>query len=148
MENDKTKKPVKKTPPKKKVIDMTSDERHLLSPQDRQALIPPVDVYFNTIITSAHAQRTAGPIIMSAKEIGYEQVVVAVGPNASVKVGDWVHINVDMFPKEQKPGSHDTGVKIIVHPPIVKIGHTEYLYLNDRHVKWKLQSKTIQKIIL
>ena len=130
-----------------KVKDLNSEERHLLSPQDRKALIPRVDVFFNTIITSAHTQRTTSKIVMGNKELGYDQVVVAAGENAIVEVGDWVHIDVDKFPKERKPGKHDTGTIEIIHPPLNKIGGTDYLFLTDRHIKWRIQDKTISNVI-
>lgn len=129
-----------------KVKDLKSEERHLLSPQDRKALIPAVDIFGTTLITSAHTQRSTS-IILGGKEIGYDQVVVAAGEHSSFKVGDWVHINVNTFPKSSKPGKHDKGNEVTIHPPLEKIGGTEYLYLTDRNIQWRIQDKTISNII-
>ncbi len=110
---------------------------HLESPERRKAIIPKVTPLFNTVITSAHSVYTESKIVLDKTAImSHRQVVVAAGPNAQVKVGDWVVINVDMFPKETKPGKHDIGNKVIIHPPVEEIGGTKYLYLTDRHIKY------------
>jgi len=110
---------------------------HLKSPEGRNAIIPKLTCLFNNVVTSAHNVKTQSRIITAGKDLmSHRQVVVAAGPNAQVKVGDWVAINVDMFPKETKPGKHDIGNKIIIHPPLEKFGGTEYLFLTDRHIKY------------
>lgn len=71
--------------------------------------------------------------------ISDKQVVVAAGPTAQVEVGDWVVINVDMFPRSKEPGKHDVGSVVTILPPLEKIGSTQYLFLNDRHIKYTLE---------
>jgi hypothetical protein len=112
--------------------------KQLLSPEKRMCRVPDVDVPYSTVITSCHSQNLDhAKLIVANNDISHRQVVVAAGPNAWVNVGDWVMINVDMFPKTQKPGKHDTGNVIIVHPPTETIGSTQYLYLTDRHIKYR-----------
>ena len=103
-------------------------------PNGRSAMIPKVTVLFNNIITAAHSVGMVGKII--DKTLSTKQVVVVAGENASVEVGDWIEINVDLFPKERKPGKNDVGENVIIHPPLDKIGETSYMFLTDRHVKY------------
>jgi len=111
--------------------------KQLMSPEHRMCLIPNVTLMFNNILTSAHSIHSDNIIISDAKgNLSAKQVVVAAGPNAQVKVGDWVEINIDMFPKETRPGKHDVGNEIIIHPPFQKVGSTQYFYLSDRHIKF------------
>ena len=98
-------------------------------------MIPDVTPLFNVVITSAHNVDTKSRLIGKAL-MSFKQVVVAVGPTAQVKVGDWVVINVDMFPKTSAPGKHDVGNTVTVHPPLDKIGGTDYLVISDRHIKY------------
>lgn len=105
----------------------------LHSPEGRNAVIPRVTMLFANIITSAHNYNNG---ILISTELSTRQVVVAAGPNSYVKVGEWIEINVDMFPRETKPGKHDVGSEVHVHPPLVRIGNTQYLAMTDRHAKW------------
>jgi len=120
---------------------MLEEVRQYRSPSDRMALVPAVDLLFaSQVITSSHTVKNKIGLIepTGGGLMSMDQVVVASGPNALVKPGDWVRINVDMFPKSQKPGGHDIGNVITVHPPIETIGNTDYLYITDRHIKYKL----------
>lgn len=111
----------------------------LVSPQHRSVLIPKVEVPFANLITSAHSLYSKSLIVTETKKnLAEEQVVVASGPNCSFKPGDWVRINVDMFPKTSRPGSHDVGTIHEIIPPIIKIGQTDYLYMSDRHIMFKI----------
>lgn len=113
------------------------EKKQLKSPEGRMVLIPKVEVSFNTIITSAHNVKSK----LLGSPMSSLQVVVAAGETARWKVGDFVQINVDMFPsKPGKTPKHDVGTPArIVIPPLYEIGSTKYLYLNDRHVMWKLK---------
>lgn len=109
----------------------------LESPEGRMVLIPQVELSFNTIITSAHNVKSK----LLGSPMSSKQVVVAAGETARWKVGDFVQINVDMFPsKPGKTPKHDIGTPArVVIPPLYEIGTTKYLYLNDRHVMWKIK---------
>ena len=113
----------------------TQKIKQLKSPEKRKAVVPGIKVLFNHVVTSAHNVHSNSRII-TQNVMSHRQVVVAAGPNAEVKVGDWVAINIDMFPKETKPGKHDIGNKVIIHPPIEKIDGVEYLFITDRHIKY------------
>lgn len=102
-------------------------------PERRSVIVPKVTLLFNNIMTAAH-NNDAGMLVST--ELSSRQVVVAVGENSQVKVGDWIEINVDMFPKETLPGKHDKGNVIHIHPPFVTVGNTKYLFMTDRHVKY------------
>ena len=105
------------------------------SPEGRGVVIPKATVLYNNIITSAH-NINQGKIIST--ELSTTQVVVAAGTNSMVNVGDFIEINVDMFPKEVKPGKHDKGNDVHIHPPFIKIGESKYLLMTDRHAKFIL----------
>lgn len=111
--------------------------KQLKSPEGRMVLIPEVEVAFTTIITSAHNEKSK----LLGAPMSSAQVVVAAGEHARWKVGDFVQINVEMFPsKPGKTPKHDIGTpERIVIPPLYEIGSTKYLYLNDRHVMWKIK---------
>ena len=117
--------------------------KQLKSPEDRMVLIPEVDLFFNSILTSAHNVNNKGKVILTNDQMSSQQVVVAAGSNAAVKVGDFVQINVEMFPsKAGDTPKHDIGQpKRIIIPPLYEIGTTKYLYLNDRHVMWRIHKK-------
>ena len=106
-----------------------------MSPEGRNAKVPRAEVFFNNIIVSAH-NINAGKLVST--QLSERQVVVAAGANSVVKPGDWIMINVDMFPKETKPGKHDVGNVVIVHPPIHTIDDTKYLVITDRHILYKI----------
>ena len=112
-------------------------DKHVLSPEDRYAVIPTVELMNGAVLTSAHLINTdKSNIVVSNKDISFNQVVVAAGPGSQLKVGDWVCINVDSFPKVEIPTKHDQGKQFKIIPPLEKIGGTEYLFIGDRHVKW------------
>ena len=117
--------------------------KQVKSPQDRWALIPDVTpIFASQVIVSSHmVKNKLGLIEPSGGLMSVDQVVVASGPECKVKVGDWVRINVDMFPKSTRPGAHDIGNVTTVHPPIERIGNTDYLYITDRHIKFILRKK-------
>ena len=119
---------------KKEVIKLP---KQLMSPEKRNCIVPDVTLLFNNIMTSAHNIHSESIIISATSkgDLSSRQVVVAAGPNAAVKVGDFVEINIEMFPKETKPGKHDVGNTVIIHPPFQKVGSTNYFYLSDRHIK-------------
>lgn len=120
------------------IVTKEVEYRQLTSPERRQVIVPKIEVAYNTVVTSAHSQNLDHVKLVTGKnDISHKQVVVAAGENSWVKVGDHVMINVEMFPRETKPGKHDTGNVVIVHPPLEKIGNTTYLYLTDRHIKYK-----------
>lgn len=115
-------------------------DRHVKSPEKRYAVIPNVELFHSAILTSAHLINTDhSKIVLSNKDLSLQQVVVAVGPHANVKVGDWVRINEDTFPKEKVPTKHDQGQQFRIIPPLEKIGGTEYLFLGERNLKWIIQ---------
>lgn len=129
---------------KKDLDGTTSGEKskskvHYTSPNHRQCLAPEVDLLFTGVLTSAHSPKLSGKLITTSKSLSHDQVVVAAGPGAAVKAGDWVRINVDMFPKERKPGKHDTKDVVTIIPPLEVIGGTTYLYLSDRHIKFVIR---------
>jgi hypothetical protein len=107
----------------------------ILSPQKRMCAIPNVVVKFNNLITSCHSLHSN--VLLDSKSLADEQVVVAAGPTSEFQVGDFVRINVDMFPKTSKPGNHDVGTVYTIIPPKIKIGNTDYLYMSDRHIMFK-----------
>jgi hypothetical protein len=111
------------------------------SPEDRMALVPDVDLFYDQILISSHMVKQKSMIIETKGLMSPDQVVVAAGPNAPVKPGDWIRVNVDMFPKSQRPGGHDIGNITTVHPPLEKIGNTEYLYITGRHIKFRFHKK-------
>ena len=114
-------------------------QKKLRSPERRDVLIPEIEVFFNTVITSCH-DIYADRVIMDKAESSRDQVVVAVGSSSKVKVGDWVHINFGMFPMDTQAPKHDIGPnKVAKIIPVYKIGNTEYMYLNDNHIMWKLK---------
>jgi len=107
------------------------------SPEKRQVVVPKVEVFFNTILTSAHSINSA---LLTEKHLSPKQVVVAAGSNSVLKAGDWVMINVEMFATTREAPKHDIGKdKILYAPPYEQIGSTKYLYLTDRHIKYKLE---------
>tara|TARA_R110000851_G_scaffold87648_1_gene191075 strand:+ start:28554 stop:28853 length:300 start_codon:yes stop_codon:yes gene_type:complete len=98
-------------------------------------------------MTSAHAVKDIAGIILS-NELSEKQVIVALGPNASLghkdgfeplKVGDWVTINTDRFPRNSKPGKQDMGNVVTVIPPIEKVDGESYLFFTDREIKYRLK---------
>lgn len=101
-------------------------------------VVPKVELPYSAVLTSAHSDSFKSGVIALTNQISHQQVVVAVGENSWLEPGDHVQINVDMFKTSSKPGKHDIGNKITVHPPLEKIGSTDYLYMTDRHIKWKL----------
>lgn len=111
----------------------------LVSPQHRSVAVPKVEVSFGNMITSAHQLYSKSLLVTDTKKnLAEEQVVVAAGPNCVYKTGDWVRLNFDMFPKKAKPGAHDVGTIYDVIVPAIRIGQTDYLYVSDRHVMFKL----------
>jgi hypothetical protein len=116
---------------------LTSEERHVMGPERRYAVIPLVELMNGAVLTSSHLVNTdKSKLIMGTKDMSFKQVVVAAGPGSQLKVGDWVNINVDMFPKEKLPTKHDQGQQYKVYPPVEHIGGTKYLFIGDRFVKW------------
>ena len=109
--------------------------KQFVSPEGRNAIVPKAEVFFNNIIASAH-NINQGKLIST--ELSVYQVVVAAGANSIVKPGDWIAVNADMFPGETKPGKHDVGTVRHIHPPLVRIGGTQYLMLSDRHIHYKI----------
>lgn len=115
-------------------------DRHVMSPEKRYAVIPKVELLNGAFLTSAHLVNTDhSKLVMGHKDMSFKQVVVAAGPGSQMKVGDWININVDLFPREKIPTKHDQGQAYKIHPPLEKIGGTDYLYLNDRFVKWVIK---------
>tara|TARA_R110000744_G_scaffold312424_5_gene419772 strand:+ start:5888 stop:6268 length:381 start_codon:yes stop_codon:yes gene_type:complete len=106
------------------------------SPEGRSCLVPEIDVFFSNIVTSAHSIKSA---LITKQLLSERQVVVAAGSNSSVKVGDWIKINVETFPRSSKPGGHDIGNVETIHPPFEKIGTTEYLFMTDRSIKYRIK---------
>lgn len=98
--------------------------------------VPQVTLGFGDVLTSAQSPDT-GKIIATSKSYSEEQVVVAAGPNSLYQPGDKVRLKVEMFPYEKKPGPGDVGAVKEIYPPIEKIGSVEYLYITDRHIKFK-----------
>ena len=144
MENQvNSKKKVKaKKAEKVEVIMKKSPTRSLTSPNHRVVLVPKVSLMFNKILTSAHSPEDVNGLIVSKENnLSEQQVVVAVGPTALVEVGDWVKININMFPKEKLPGKHDLGNVIKVHPPFELIGKTNYLIMDDRHILYTFETE-------
>jgi hypothetical protein len=116
---------------------LTSDERHIMGPEKRYAVVPLVELMNGAVLTSAHLVNTdKSKLVMGDKDMSLNQVVVAAGPGSQLKVGDWVCINSEGFPKKQVPTKHDQGQQWVIIPPKERIGGTEYLYISDRHVKW------------
>ena len=123
-----------------KALEEVKEIKQLMSPEKRTCLIPKVKLMFNNILTSAHNIHSDSILISDSKgNLSELQVVVATGPNSMVKVGDWVKVNVDMFPRETRPGKHDVGNQVLVHPPIERIGNTSYFLLTDRHIKYVIE---------
>lgn len=119
-------------------LKVTSVEK-IISPEGKYVAIPKIEVFFSAVITSCHDQNR-GVISMEAALPSTEQVVVAVGPNAKVKVGDFVKINFRMFPVERIMPKHEIGESVpTLMVPSYKIGNDEYMYLSDQHIMWKIE---------
>jgi len=108
----------------------------LTSPTGRKAKIPKIEVYFNDVVTSAHGQ--ANTTVIQENTLSDMQVVVAAGENSKFKIGDWICINVDKFPKVTRPGKFDMGEVQSIIPPLHKVGDTDYLFISDREVRYKV----------
>lgn len=120
--------------------------QHVMSPEKRYAVVPLVELLNGAFLASAHQINTdSSKIVMGNKSLSHKQVVVAAGPGSQVNVGDWININVDLFPREKIPTKHDQGQAFKVHPPLEKIGGTDYLFLNDRFIKWVIERATDDK---
>jgi len=119
------------------------------SPEGKMAIVPNIVPLFDLIFTSAHSINTDhSKIITPERSLSEYQVVVAVSKtNENFKVGDWIRVNVDAFPRESKPGKHDVGNKVVVHPPLKTVGNTEYLALSNRHILYKVE-KELEEIVL
>ncbi len=118
-----------------------------MSPEGRNAVIPNIDLGHQSVMTSAHPIQDVNGIIMSS-ELSEDQVIVALGPNASLghregvkplEVGDWVRINTERFPKKSKPGPQDMGNVVTVIPPLEKVDGEDYLLFTDRDLKFRLK---------
>jgi len=105
------------------------------------AIVPNITLLGSSILVSTHNEPSK---ILSNPLMSTKQVVVAVGDYVTgVKVGDWVEIDPEKFPKTSKPGPHDLGNVIKVHPPIEDIDDEKYLLVSTNHIKYIYKSKIL-----
>lgn len=110
------------------------------SPHGQMWEIPTnIKLPFNGILTSCDNVGAGTRIVSPDKVYALEQVILVLGPLVTeAKVGDWIRINSDSFPRTSKPGKHDTGNVVKVHPPIEEIDGKDYFILNERHIRFYL----------
>ncbi|MCK5788301.1 MAG: hypothetical protein KAH32_04855 [Chlamydiia bacterium] len=100
-----------------------------------KAVIPELTMMGGNVLVTTLPPKTK--LITTSDMMATQQTVLAVGPHVTqLKVGDWVEINTEMFPKSKKPGPHDLGNTITVHPPIETINNVKYLLITERHIKF------------
>jgi hypothetical protein len=107
-----------------------------------------VECFIDRIITTCNVMKiTPSGIIITDKDKGIpktRQTVLAVGPNASVKVGDEVEIDFDKFPRRPVDPNKSKYTKNGIGPdnyeiflPIETIDGVDYLFICMSHIKWK-----------
>ena len=97
-------------------------------------------------MTTTHRKKTTASGVILAKEneglLLTKQQVVAAGPNAPVKVGDWVELDVDKFPKRKVKAKYDTGPDSYeIVPPAEMVDDKLYLFVSSREIKWIYEGK-------
>jgi len=107
---------------------------------NNKVVYPKVKLLFDHILTTSFTQSvTASGIILKDKKgnVLTDQVVVAVGPNADVKIGDRVEIDPNRFKVKYSAPKNDIGpdnTQLVV--PLEQIDGEIYMFLSMRELKW------------
>ena len=115
----------------------------------RTVVYPKVTLFFDHILTTAFTRNitSSGLILQDRKgNIETTQTVVAVGPNAVVKVGDKVEIAPDRFKVKLSAPKHDIGPDVReVQVPLEEIDGNIYLFMSIREIKYAYGAATPKK---
>jgi len=110
-------------------------------PKDsRKVVYPKIKLFFDHILTTSFRQSVtpSGLLLKDNKgNLLTRQRVVAVGPNAGVKIGDEVELDPERFKVKYSEPKNDVGpdVKELLIPMEV-INGVVYLFLTMRELKW------------
>jgi len=103
--------------------------------------LPKVRLMFDRILTTVkYKKETKGGILLGDGDKGIpytKQTVVAVGPNASVTIGEEIEINFATFPTHKTRPTHGIGGdKEAIVLPIVNIDEEDYFFISSREINW------------
>jgi len=107
---------------------------------DRKVVYPKVKLLFDHILTTSFRQNVtpSGLILKDNKgNILTRQTVVAVGPNAGVKLGEEVELDPERFKVKYNAPKNDVGPdnkELLI--PLEILNGTVYLFLTMRELKW------------
>ncbi len=108
--------------------------------KSNKVVYPKVRLLFDHILTTSFTKTvTASGVLLQDNKgnILTDQTVVAIGPNADVKVGDKVEIDPTRFKVQLSAPKNDIGPDnrtLIV--PLEEIENEVYLFLSMRELKW------------
>jgi len=108
-------------------------------------------LYADKLLTTVNSRRvTDSGIILTDNELGEvytRQTVVATGPNSTIKIGDEVELNFDLFPEKREAPKNGIGKdKVFLVLPVETIDGERYLFLSQREVKWVYPNEKIGEV--
>lgn len=105
-----------------------------------KVIYPKIRLLFDHILTTSFTKSiTASGVLLQDKKgnVLTDQIVVAVGPNADVKIGDRVEIDPGRFKVQYSAPKNDIGPDnrtLIV--PLEEIDGVIYMFMSMRELKW------------